>query len=143
MAALVLEDSRRRRWARGLIERGSGNQWVVQTRQIHQNRPRHRAPRKDSSLLLSTKPPLLSILQTNPELQDVEEATIELNWIITETRAGITRGKEAELDEDDVEREIEDRVRRRGRGEPIQYILGKLLSIRIRPLGPTSKTLMR
>jgi len=73
----------------------------------------------------------------------VEEATIELNWIITETRAGITRGKEAELDEDDVEREIEDRVRRRGRGEPIQYILGKLLSIRIRPLGPTSKTLMR
>ena len=73
----------------------------------------------------------------------MEEATIELNWIITETRAGITRGKGAEPDEDEAEREIEDRVRRRGRGEPIQYILGKLLSIRIRPLGPTSKTLMR
>jgi hypothetical protein len=100
---------------------------MIQTRHFHQTRIRHCLSTSPSSAP-STRSSLLSILQANPELEDVEEATTELNWIISETRAErIVQGNGSELEKDaDVEREIEARVRRRGQGEPIQYILGEL-----------------
>jgi release factor glutamine methyltransferase len=78
-----------------------------------------------SSTLRSIQPPskldeerLLTTLCRNPDLAR-EDAKNELRWIIEETE--VTKGAS-------YEEEVSRRVERRGDGEPLQYILGMLVS---------------
>lgn len=73
-----------------------------------------------------TSDPHIQTLLLNTELT-LDDATNELRWIIAEVRNDakkmLTRGKLPPIEEE----RVEELVKRRSAGEPLQYILGKTL----------------
>lgn len=74
----------------------------------------------------STSDPHIQTLLLNTELS-LDDASNELRWIIAEVRDEankmMTRGKLPPIEEE----RVEELVKRRSAGEPLQYILGKTL----------------
>lgn len=66
---------------------------------------------------IKRRPALIRALRQNPEISDEQDAAQELDWIEQETPRQATRGG--------WEGRVDDRVKRRGEGEPLQYILGQ------------------
>ncbi|WVQ64935.1 uncharacterized protein L199_003105 [Kwoniella botswanensis] len=84
---------------------------------------RIRIPVSSGKKYSTTQPDHVQTLLRNSELTE-EDAVNELRWITQEVREKairqISRGRMPEVEEDSIAKKVE----RRGKGEPIQYILG-------------------